>query len=169
MTRLVSRNQLWMGRLRDWMRSSARFCRVRTVSTGVPPTVRLRLKSQRITTCAQLLLAAGDAASRAELSETTGIDQEGLLQLGQRADMARVHGIGTVFGLMLEELGVADVEELAKRDPAELHTALRAYNLEERLARRSPTLEEVVEWIDTARGLPVVVTYAPRAASSDEE
>ena len=128
---------------------------------GVPPTVRLRLKSQRITTCAQLLLAAGDAASRAALLETTGIDEAVLLRLVQRADMARIRGIGTVFGLMLEELAVADVEQLARREPAELHAALRAYNLEERLARRSPTLEEVVEWVDTARSLPVVVTYLP--------
>lgn len=126
---------------------------------GVPPTVRLRLKSQRITTCAQLLLAARDAASRAALLETTGINEAVMLQLVQRADMARIRGIGTVFGLMLEELGVADVEQLARREPAELHAALRAYNLDERLARRSPTLEEVVEWIETARALPVVVTY----------
>ena len=127
---------------------------------GVPPTVRLRLKSQRITTCGQLLLTAGEAAPRAALLETTGIDEGVLLRLVQRADMARIRGIGTVFGLMLEELGIADVEQLARRDPAELHAALRAYNLEERLARRSPTMEEVVEWIDTARTLPVVVTYA---------
>jgi len=136
---------------------------------GVPPTVRLRLKSQRITTCAQLLLAAGDAGARAELRESTGIDEDVLLHLVQRADMARVRGIGTVFGLMLEELGIADVDELAKRDPVELHAALRAYNLEERLARRSPTLEEVVEWIDTGRALPAVVTYAASVTSPDEE
>lgn len=136
---------------------------------GVPPTVRLRLKSQRITTCAQLLMTAGDAAPRAALLETTGIDGEVLLRLVQRADMARICGIGTVFGLMLEELGIADVEQLAKRDPAELHAALRAYNLEERLARRSPTMEEVVEWIDTARILPVVVTYATSVESLPED
>lgn len=128
---------------------------------GVPPTVRLRLKSKRITTCAQLLLAAGEAQSRAALRETTGIDEDVLLLLVQRADMARIRGIGTVFGLMLEELAIADVEQLARQTPADLHAALRAYNLEERLARRSPTMEEVVDWIETARALPVVVTYAP--------
>jgi predicted flap endonuclease-1-like 5' DNA nuclease len=127
---------------------------------GVPPTVRLRLKSQRITTCAQLLLAAGNADARAALLETTGIEADVLQRLVQRADMARIKGIGTVFGLMLEELGINDIDKLARQAPAELHAALRTYNLEERLARRSPTMEEVVEWIDAAQSLPLVVTYA---------
>ena len=126
---------------------------------GVPPRARLRLKSQRITTCAQLLSTAGDAVSRAALVETTGIDTDVLLRLVQRADMARIRGIGTVFGLMLEELDIPDVEQLARQTPGELHAALRAYNLEERLARRSPTMEEVVDWIETAQSLPVIVSY----------
>jgi predicted flap endonuclease-1-like 5' DNA nuclease len=130
---------------------------------GVPPMVRLRLKSQRITTCGQLLLAAGDARRRADLLATTGIDEDVLLRLVRRADMARIRGIGTVFGLMLEELGVADVEQLARQTPGDLHAALRAYNLEERLARRSPTMEEVVEWIETAQSLPIVVSYSAAA------
>ena len=132
---------------------------------GVPPMVRLRLKSQRITTCGQLLLAAGDVRTRAALLATTGIDEDVLLRLVRRADMARIRGIGTVFGLMLEELGVADVEQLARQTPGDLHAALKAYNLEERLARRSPTMEEVVEWIETAQSLPVVVSY-PAAADT---
>ena len=132
----------------------------------VPPTVRHSLKRHRITTCAQLLLAAGDAQARAALLETTGIDEDVLLRLVQRADVARIRGIGTVFGLMLEELAITDIEQLARQTPAELHAALRAYNLETRLARRSPTLKEVVEWLETAQSLPVVVTYAEPNAST---
>ena len=136
---------------------------------GVPPTVRRNLKLYRINTCAQLLLAVGDAQARAALLETTGIDEDVLLRLVQRADIARIRGIGTVFGLMLEELGVFDVEQLARQTPAVLHAALRNYNLEEQLARRSPTMEEVVEWIDTAQSLPVVVTYASGAEPIRED
>lgn len=126
----------------------------------VPPTVRHSLKLYRINTCAQLLLAGGDAQARASLLQRTGIDKHALLRLVQQADIARIRGIGTVFGLMLEELGIADIEQLARQTPPELHAALCAYNLKERLARRSPTLKEVVEWLETAQSLPVVVTYA---------
>lgn len=139
---------------------------------GVPHQVRFRLKSQRITTCGQLLAAAAEAKARRALAESTGVDAAVLLRLVRRADMARISGIGTVFGLMLEEVGVVDVAGLAGREPEELHGELRAYNLQERLARRSPTLEEVNNWIARARELPIVVTYGngegnPQASSEN--
>lgn len=128
---------------------------------GVPPAARLKLKGRRITTCSQLLLAAAKAEQRAILAAATGIDAATLLGLVHRADMARIKGIGTVFGLMLEELGVVCIEQLARQQQGTLHDALRRYNLEERLARRSPTPEEVESWIADARRLPILVTYAP--------
>ena len=42
-----------------------------------------------------------------------------------------------------------------------LHRQLRDYNRRERLARRSPTPEEVADWVGQARLLPVLLTYAP--------
>ena len=77
---------------------------------GVPATVRVALKRQGINTCARLLELAGTAAARRALAERTGIDGELLLRLAQRADMARINGIGAVFGMMLEELGHEVVE-----------------------------------------------------------
>lgn len=125
---------------------------------AVPRTVRFRLKSRGITTCAQLLAAAALAERRLSLLDTTDIDAAVLLVLVRRADMARINGIGTIFGLMLENVGIFDIERLAMQDPAALHGALRRYNLEEHLARRSPTLEEVEGWIADARRLPIIVT-----------
>ena len=49
------------------------------------------------------------------------------------------------------------------QDPERLHRQLREYNQRERLARRSPTPEEVADWVEQARRLPVLVTYAPAA------
>lgn len=126
---------------------------------GVPASVRVKLKRQRITTCAQLLVAAAAAPRRAALVAATGIDPAILLQLARRADLARIRGIGTVFGLMLEEVGVLEIEQLARREAGELHATLRDYNVRERLARRSPTLEEVADWVATARLLPIVITH----------
>jgi len=126
---------------------------------GVPHHVRFKLKSQRITTCGQLLAAAAEARARAALAESTGIERETLLRLVRRADIARISGIGTVFGLMLEEVGVVDVAGLAANEAPQLHAALRAYNLEERLARRAPTMDEVIDWVTVARSLPIIVTY----------
>ena len=124
---------------------------------GLAPRVRAALERHRVATCGQLLRAAGGARDR--LARVVGIDPDVLLALVRRADLARVAGIGTVFGLMLEELGVRDVPALAARDPAGLHARLSAHNREERLARRSPTPEEVEGWVRQARALPPLVSY----------
>jgi nucleotidyltransferase/DNA polymerase involved in DNA repair len=126
---------------------------------GVPLQLRVALKVRRITTCDQLLAAAGRFEDREALARAARLAPELLCELVQLADMARVSGIGAVFGLMLEELGIEDVEGLATRDPGQLHQQLREYNQRERLARRSPTPEEVADWVEQARRLPVLVTY----------
>jgi predicted flap endonuclease-1-like 5' DNA nuclease len=126
---------------------------------GLTSPVRAVLKSRRVTTCQQLLRAAARVEDRLRLARETGLDLSALLTLVQRADMARVNGIGTVFGRMLEDLGITDVALLAAQRPAELHERLRRYNQEERIARRSPTPEEVTEWVDQARELAPLISY----------
>ena len=126
---------------------------------GVPQRVRVLLKARRITSCGQLLHAAGKAELRRKLAEATGIDPELLTLLVQRADMTRVSGVGAIFGLMLEDLGIRDVQTLAAQDPVALHQRLREYNRRVRLARRSPTPEEVADWVAQARRLEPLVTY----------
>ena len=127
---------------------------------GVATRVRSTLKVRRITTCGQLLAAAATADRRLQLARATGLDPEVILVLVQRADMARVNGVGAMFGLMLEELGIHDVQALAGQDPEQLHAALRDYNRHERIARRSPTPEEVADWVGQARYLTPLITYA---------
>ena len=124
---------------------------------GLTLPVRAALRRRGITTCGQLLRAAGGAGDRDRLAREAGIDPGALLDLARRADLARVDGVGTVFGLMLEELGVHDVATLAAQDPAWLHARLRRYNEQERLARRAPTPEEVEGWVAQARSLPALV------------
>jgi predicted flap endonuclease-1-like 5' DNA nuclease len=126
---------------------------------GLTLPVRAALKRRGIATCGRLLRAAGGAGDRARLAAEAGIEPGALLALVRQADLARVGGIGTVFGLMLEDLDVHDVPTLAARDPADLHARLAAHNREERLARRSPTPEEVEDWVAQARALPVLVSY----------
>jgi predicted flap endonuclease-1-like 5' DNA nuclease len=121
---------------------------------GVPSDLRQALKARRITSCDQLLAAAASAPARDRLAAALGLDEAALRRIVQRADMSRVSGVGAVFGMMLEELGVLDAAQLAAADPEELHRRLRLLNAEERIARRSPTPEEVRDWIAQAAALP---------------
>src|SRR4051794_16819017 len=84
---------------------------------GLTLPVRAALKRHRVTTCGQLLRAAGGARDRDRLAREAGIDPDVLLALVRQADLARVDGLGTVFGLMLEDLGVCDVPAPAPPDP----------------------------------------------------
>jgi nucleotidyltransferase/DNA polymerase involved in DNA repair len=124
---------------------------------GVPASTRAALKRAGINTCARLLERAGSLAGREALARATGVDTELLLRLVQRADMARVNGVGAVFSMMLEDLGVRETGALARQDPIRLHAQLRELNGRERMARRSPTPEEVADWIAQARALERLV------------
>ncbi|WGF88835.1 DUF4332 domain-containing protein [Marinivivus vitaminiproducens] len=125
---------------------------------GVSYEVRLRLKRRGITRCEQLLKIAGAPARRAKLAEASGVDPEVLLALTKRADLARVRGVGAVFGMMLEMLDIDRVEQLAKADAATLHGQLQLLNQQERMARRAPTLEEVEDWLAQSNALPRLLT-----------
>jgi hypothetical protein len=125
---------------------------------GLPTSVRVALKVRRINSCAQLLAVAATPEGRRRLCAECRLDEELMLRLVRRADMARVKGAGAVFGMMLEELGIGDVPSLAAADPMELHERLRSYNEQERIARRSPTPDEVREWVMQARTLPRLVS-----------
>src|SRR5215212_560656 len=101
---------------------------------GLPERARLALKVQRITTCEQLLAAAGSFEGREAVARTTRLDLEFLEGLVCRADMARISGVGVVFCGMLDDLGVRHVGQLAACDHADLHCRLRDYNRQHRLA-----------------------------------
>ena len=128
---------------------------------GVAPSVRVALKTARINTCGQLLAAAARLDDREILARTRNIDLSALTELVQRADLARIVGVGVTFGRMLEMIGICDVASLAKQAPRTLAAQLSELNARARLTRRSPSAEEVAAWIDQARKLPKLVSYAP--------
>jgi predicted flap endonuclease-1-like 5' DNA nuclease len=105
------------------------------------------------------LLAAGKTpAGRKELAARVGADPKELLELLNRADLARVQGIGEVYSNLLENAGVDTVAELAKRVPANLHAKL-AEQAQKGDARRAPTLAQVEDWVKQAKELGRGIEY----------
>jgi predicted flap endonuclease-1-like 5' DNA nuclease len=121
---------------------------------GISLDVRMKLKRQGVSYTHQLLREAGSAEHCRRLAARSGIDEATLRRLVRRADLARVKGIGAIFADMLEMIGVDQVAVLAGQDSGELHARLHELNGAERLARRSPTPDEVQQWIAQARALP---------------
>ncbi len=123
------------------------------------PESRAKLLQRGIRNSDQLLEAARTPEERTALAEQTGITPEAILELANRADLARIRGIGQVYANLLEEAGVDTVKELAVRVPANLHATLAAVNVEKKLTGRAPTLPDVKKWVTQAKRLRKLLEY----------
>ena len=118
-----------------------------------------KLRERGIRTSDQLLDAARTPAGRQELAAYAGVEAPAILELANRADLARVKGIGGVFSDLLEHAGVDTVKELATRRPDRLYARLVQINAQERLAGRAPTRNAVQAWVVHAKELPPLLEY----------
>lgn len=125
---------------------------------GIQVSTAEKLAAAGLKTSEQLLEAGRTAAGRKELAAKIGADAKEILELVNRADLARVRGIGEVYSNLLEDAGVDTVAELAKRVPANLHAKLLEQT-QKGGARRAPTLAQVEDWVNQAKALGRGVEY----------
>lgn len=126
---------------------------------GIAPNLATSMKAKGVKNSAQFLDQAKTPKARAALAAAHGVSDKEILELANRADLARVKGIGEVFSNLLEEAGVDTVKELSKRKPENLHATLLAKRTEKGLAGRAATLKEVTDWVEQAKALPKTLTY----------
>ena len=109
----------------------------------------------------EALLKAGDTPrARKDLEKMTGISGKLLLKWINRADLARVKGIGEEYADLLELAGVDTVPALAQRNPEHLHKTLtEVAEARKNTVRRAPAASEVAAWVAAAKDLPRVITY----------
>ena len=125
---------------------------------GVTPQQAETLKAHGITNAGQLLDRAGTPQGRRELAEATGISSDSILEMVNRADLSRIHGIGRQYSHLLEDAGVDTCPELAQRNPANLYAALREAAAGSGI-KRPPTAQQVADWVSQAKALPRAVHY----------
>jgi predicted flap endonuclease-1-like 5' DNA nuclease len=118
-----------------------------------------KLRQKGISNSDQLLAAAGTPAGRKELADKVGASPEVILELANRADLARISGIAGIFSDLLENAGVDTVKELAMRNPDNLYATLVKINNEQALAGRHAYAKEVQDWISQAKALPRAIEY----------
>ncbi len=126
---------------------------------GMSPELAAKLKERGIVYTDQLLDATKTPAQREELAKQLGVEPRVVLELANRADLARIKGIAGVFSDLLEHAGVDTVMELATRNPENLHATLVEVNAEKKLAGRTPPLSAVKDWVAQAKDLPRVLEY----------
>jgi predicted flap endonuclease-1-like 5' DNA nuclease len=126
---------------------------------GMSQELATKLRRHGISNSDQLLEAVRTPVARKELAEALGIEPRAVLELGNRADLARIKGIGGVFSDLLEHAGVDTVKELATRRPDNLRAKMAEVNGDRELSGRVPSLGMVGGWVEQAKSLPRVLEY----------
>jgi len=118
---------------------------------GITPDLQAKLKARGVQTADDLFNAALTPAGREELAAHAGAPVNAILELANRADLARIKGIAGVYADLLEQAGVDTCKELKARVPENLHAKLLEINAEKNLTPRPPALTAVKNWVSLAR------------------
>jgi predicted flap endonuclease-1-like 5' DNA nuclease len=117
------------------------------------------LKMKGITDSNAFLEAAKSPKDRKNLATSTGVESSVILNLANRADLARISGIGSVYSDLLEEAGVDTVKELAQRSATNLHAKIMEINTQKELTNRPPSVDQLMDFIKQAHTLPASLEY----------
>jgi predicted flap endonuclease-1-like 5' DNA nuclease len=126
---------------------------------GISLQLETMLRDLGVSNSDQFLETARTPSARKALAVQLGIEPRTVLELANRADLARVKGIGGVFSDLLEQAGVDTVKELATRRADHLYAKLVEVNAETKAAGRLPTQNAVRGWVAEAKTLPRVLEY----------
>ncbi len=126
---------------------------------GIGPVYQEKLKSAGIRSIENLLEKGRTKKDRVHLTEITGVSDKLILEWLNRADLARVKGIGSEYADLLEASGVDTVPELARRSASNLVEKMAEVNAEKKLVRRLPVLSQVENWVAQAKELPRALEY----------
>lgn len=126
---------------------------------GIGATYALKLKSCGIDTQEKLLQAGGTATGRKKLVDESGISDKLILKWINRADLARIKGIGGEYADLLECAGVDTVPELARRNAVNLHTRMTEVNAHKKLVRSLPSESKVADWVKQAKSTERAIHY----------
>ena len=115
------------------------------------------LRGVGIRTSDDLLEYGSSRRGRRELSKVTGLGDRRITEWVKRADLLRVPGIHIRYSNLLEAAGVDTVRDLRRRNVSKLVAEMERINARRHIVTRLPRTEEVQDWVDAAKKLPVVM------------
>lgn len=126
---------------------------------GIGPVTGEKLRAAGVKDTDGLLENARTPKQRKELAEKAGLTDKQVLKFANMVDLYRINGVGSEYAELLEAAGVDTVPELARRNAANLTTAMAEVNEQKKLTRRVPSETEVSKWIAQAKELPRMLEY----------
>lgn len=130
-----------------------------SIIEGIGGAYELKLNEIGIRSIEKYLEFCGTKKGRDEVAEKTGISDKLVLKWANRADLARVKGVGSEYADLLEASGVDTVPELANRNPMNLYQKMLEVNEEKSLVRKLPSVKQVTTWVELAKLLPRALHY----------
>jgi predicted flap endonuclease-1-like 5' DNA nuclease len=106
-----------------------------------------------------LLEAGGTPKGRKKIADESGISSTLIMKWINRADLARINGVGSEHADLLECSGVDTVPELAQRNGENLYKKMIAVNEEKKLVRNPPSQQSVVGWVEQAKRMERAINY----------
>ena len=126
---------------------------------GMSAPLAKKMRGRGIEHSDHFLNAVRTPQQRRDLANQLGASENTILELANRADLARVIGIGKIYSDLLEKAGVDTIKEMANRVPENLHATLGKQNSKRRPKGRAPSMKEVTDWINQAKALPKLLEY----------
>ncbi|HOC31003.1 MAG: DUF4332 domain-containing protein [Armatimonadetes bacterium] len=126
---------------------------------GIGPAYAAKLEGIGVSSVEKLLEKGATKKGREALAEKSGISEKRILEWVNRADLARIKGVGSEYADLLEAAGVDTVPELAQRKPENLAAKMAEISKQKNLTRKVPSAKEVADWVEQAKKLPRIVVY----------
>ena len=126
---------------------------------GIGKTYAAKLNKAGIGSQAQLLKLCCEKKGRKATAASTGISEKMILEWVNRADLARVKGVGGQYADLLEASGVDTVPELGSRNADNLQAKMGEVNAKKKLVRQLPSSGQVADWVKEAKKLKRVVNH----------
>jgi predicted flap endonuclease-1-like 5' DNA nuclease len=126
---------------------------------GIGPSYGQRLNDAGIKNTDHLLDLCCTPTGRKHVASKTGLTEKQILEWTNMADLMRVSGVGRQFAELLEASGVDTIKELRNRNAENLAKAIQAINDERRLARATPSVSMVSNWIAQAKKTDPKISY----------
>ena len=126
---------------------------------GIDEAMEEKLKSVGITSEEELVAASATKENRSDLAKKIDVPEKVILKWANRADLARINGVGIEYADLLEAAGVDTIPELAQRNADNLLIKLTTVNEEYEFVKKLPSEKQLEDWISQAKALPRILYY----------
>jgi len=126
---------------------------------GIGKSYAAKLKTTGVVSQRRLLSIGSKKKGRKQIAASAGISEKRILTWVNKADLARVRGVGGQYAELLEAAGVDTIPDLASRNATNLHGKLVEANARKKLVRQLPAAHWVSGWVAQAKKLKRIVEY----------